>query len=105
MGRRRDFDEERRRQEVLAQGVENVEGTYVREGLGRKKKAGAEFAGSHRDMASKNPPREKFTLIRRLSDEGKKLAVRGFRQLKLPVTGRSPRTVSPKARPPKKYDP
>ena len=98
MGRRRDFEEERRRQQMRVQGVENVEETCIREGLGPEIKG-------QKDISSKKPPREKFTLIRRFSEEGEKLVARGIRQLKLPLSIQSQGIASRRARPLKKRDP
>ena len=80
MSRGRDFEEERRRRQMRNQGVENVDGTFIREGFCGEGNSSHESARGPWGPSSKKPPREKYALIPHDSDEGRKLAKRGFHQ-------------------------
>ena len=83
------------------QGVENVDGTFIREGFRGEGNSSHESARGPRGLSSKKPPREKYALIPHDSDEGRKLAKRGFHQVKRPSSIQSPTTAS---QPPKRRD-
>jgi hypothetical protein len=86
MSRARDFENDRRNRIMIERGVENVEGTYTREGLSRsgtrrlEPKAGMQKAGL--PIGQRGAPKSKSPLIPRGSEEGKQLEVRGFGKMK-----------------------